>query len=84
MIRKGMRVKSIVSVGLASAGEEGVVKKIENNHVCVEFDRFISGHDGGPDVMAKNGHCWWLGIKALKPLEASNNLEAVSLLKEEF
>ena len=30
------------------------------NHVLVEFDEYINGHDGIFGTKGKDGHCWWL------------------------
>lgn len=82
MIQKGMRVKSVRRVGRASTIAEGVVLKIVDGQVCVEFDEDIGGHNGGPELTGKNGHCWWLEREYLQVLEARNNLEALGFLKE--
>jgi hypothetical protein len=43
---------------------------------CVEFDKFINGHNGfNTKIKGKDGHCWWVGEYHLTPLFSENVTE---------
>ena len=63
----GDRVVALKDQDGAKKGDRGKVigsylsDITKTNHFCVEFDRFINGHDGNNrrGVKGKQGHCWW-------------------------
>src|SRR5690349_10645531 len=58
--KKGDRVKVTGNYGKDFKDSPGVVLAYDGDHISVEFDNHIDGHDG--DGSGKQGYCWKLPI----------------------
>lgn len=52
-----------------------IIKDPVDNQYCVEFDEYISGHDGAG--RGKDGHCWWVLGKEIK-LVSESDVKSIS------
>lgn len=84
MIRIGDRVRCMQSQdGKQSIiGKDGNVIDCSYDIVCVEFDEFIEGHNGGEICsdkfkFGKEGHCWNIISSELILLEKKKNSEEI-------
>lgn len=48
-------------------GMTGTVKGLMQNNVGIEFNNYVSGHNGSWG--GKDGHCWWVEDKCLEKIE---------------
>ena len=75
--RVGDRVRTKIHVGnntfVNTVGFEGtiIIANHEARMICVEFDNFISGHDGHSydGIGGRDGHCWYVAIGDLEKIK---------------
>lgn len=78
MLKVNDRVVAITREGGRFHNKKGTViyaHKVAYCGVLIEFDCYVSGHDGQSDVVkGKEGHCWWISKNCLERINKQYNL----------